>query len=68
MRKERGKMFQGTWKGGITNLVLWLTARFQGVEEIAYSELSMEEKVKMILMQSVAIILEKQQNLNFGDI
>ena len=30
---------------GITNSVLSLAARFQGVEEIAYSELSREEKV-----------------------
>ena len=37
------------------------------MEEIAYSELSTKEKVKMILMQNVPIILEKQQNFNiFG--
>ena len=46
----RGKTLQGTWKGRINNLVLSLAARFQGVEETAYSELNMEEKVEMILM------------------
>ena len=35
------------WKGGITNLVLSLAARFQGMEEITYFELSMKEKVKI---------------------
>ena len=34
------------------------------VKEIVYSELSTEEKVEIILMQSVAIILAKQQNSN----
>ena len=37
-------------------------ARFQGAEEIAYSDLNTGEK---ILMQSIAIILAKQQNSNF---
>ena len=46
------------------NSVLLLAARFQGAEEIAYFELNTEEKVEMILMQSVTIIITKQQNLN----
>ena len=46
----------------LIKLIISLAARFQGAEEIAYFELNTEEKVAMILKQSVAIILAKQQN------
>ena len=57
-RKNYAKYFEARGRKG---LPIWLDC----VEEIAYSELSTKEKVKMMLMQSAAIILENQQNLNF---
>ena len=67
-KKKEAKRFKAHGSGRITNSVLSLATMFQGVEEIAYSELSMKEKVEMILMQTIAIILMKQQNLIFWDV
>ena len=63
-RKRKRKNDTNHFKArGRERLPIWCNR----VEEIAYSELSTEEKVEIILMQRVAYILEKQQNSNiFG--
>ena len=59
--KERREMmqnvFQSTWRGRIANWLLLSAVRFQRVGEITYSQVRKEEKIKIILMQRVAIIL-----------
>ena len=61
-RHVKGRNYQ-------TNLVLLLAARFQGVGEIAYFELSTEGKVKMILMQKRCFYFGKATNFkHFWDI
>ena len=59
-RENDAKCFKAHGKEGLPICCYYM-------EEITCSKLNTEEKVEMIFMQSVAIILEKQQNLNiFG--
>ena len=59
-------MFQGTWRGGTIDLLLLLATGFQGIGKNRI-KLSMGGKVKVMLIQSIAIIFAMQQNSNlFG--
>ena len=57
-------MFQNTRRGGIANSVLLLAAMFQGIDEIAYSELSTEKKSQNDLDVKRCYYFGKEQNSN----